>query len=87
MPSAEIAHDLLQYLEDQIASGDLLKGETDLLNSGILDSLLLLDVVAHIERRWNVVLEPADLEPKSFQSVLTIAELVARKQAAATLAL
>jgi len=61
--SQELVHDL-----------DLLPltAETPLLESGILDSLSLLQLVVFLEERFGITVGDADLLPENFASVNTI---------------
>ena len=48
------------------------EGETLLLESGILDSLSLLQLVVFLEGRFGITVGDADLLPENFASVNTI---------------
>jgi acyl carrier protein len=57
-----------------------LSDDTSLLDSGILDSLSLLQLVVFLEERFGITVGDADLLPQNFASVQTIcAYLRARK--------
>jgi acyl carrier protein len=64
-----------------------LANETSLLESGILDSLSLLQLVVFLEDRFGIAMDDADLLPKNFASVNTICAYLRarepRKQGAA----
>lgn len=49
-----------------------LTDETPLLESGILDSLSLLQLVVFLEGRFGVTIGDADLLPQNFETVTTI---------------
>lgn len=49
-----------------------LTDETPLLESGILDSLSLLQLVVFLEGRFGVTIGDADLLPQNFETVNTI---------------
>ncbi len=49
-----------------------LTGETPLLESGILDSLSLLQLVVFLEERFGITVGDADLLPQNFETVSTI---------------
>ena len=55
----------------------------DLLESGLLDSLALVQLIMHIENHYDVVLPIDDLEFENFRSVETICSLVNRLRAGA----
>jgi acyl carrier protein len=58
-----------------------LSDETELKESGILDSLSTLKLVTFLEERFNVELEASDLDTANLSSVATIAALVDQKAA------
>ena len=49
-----------------------LADDTSLLDSGILDSLSLLQLVVFLEERFGITVGDADLLPENFASVKTI---------------
>ena len=50
-----------------------------LLNSGIIDSLGTLDVVAFMERSFGIEIADDDLVPENFASIHTLASFVQHK--------
>ena len=50
--------------------------EQDLLTSGILDSLTLVQLLLHLEQRFSVTIPLEDLEIDDFRSVSSIARLM-----------
>jgi acyl carrier protein len=57
-------------------------GDDDpLLGQGILDSLGILEVVAFVEREFEITVEDDELVPESFESIGSIARFVDRKRA------
>lgn len=77
MPSRDaISADLLSYV---VAHADLPAGTgaaSDLLDAGLLDSLLVMDLVLHAEETHGVTLAPADLLPENFRSLDRLADLI-----------
>jgi len=51
-----------------------------LLGSGILDSLGILEVVAFVEREFEITVADEDLLPESFESIASIARFVEDKR-------
>jgi methoxymalonate biosynthesis acyl carrier protein len=51
--------------------------QADLIESGLIDSLALVELLVAIEREFGVSFELEALEPDNFRSVSRIAELVA----------
>ena len=58
-----------------------LSDDTELKESGILDSLSTLKLVTFLEERFNVELEASDLDAANLASVAAIAALVDQKAA------
>lgn len=53
--------------------------DTDLLAAGLVDSLMIMDVVTYIESTWKIHLEPSDIRPNHFRTVRAIGDLIAGK--------
>jgi methoxymalonate biosynthesis acyl carrier protein len=54
--------------------------DTDLLSLGVLDSLLVTDLLLHIESAFQVKLGARDLAPENLRTVRRLAALVTAKQ-------
>jgi acyl carrier protein len=50
--------------------------DTDLIDGGLLDSLLLTDLILHIEERYAVAFDAGDVSPANFRSVAAIVDMV-----------
>jgi acyl carrier protein len=62
-----------------LARKQQLKDSDALLETGILDSLGVLDLVGYVEQKFSIVVEDEELVPENFQSVDTLASYVQRK--------
>lgn len=51
--------------------------ETDLIGTGLLDSLALVDLLAHLEETFGISISIDDLELDNFRSIAGIADFVA----------
>lgn len=81
MPSIEeIERELCGWLEPRLADGEPPAPESDLLESGRLDSMLMMDLSVHLETQYGVRLEPTDFSPGHFRTVSSMARLVADRQ-------
>jgi acyl carrier protein len=59
-------------------------GDSDLLlETGIIDSLGILDLVQFLETEFGLHVEDDELLPENFQSIRAVAEFVERKRASA----
>lgn len=63
-----------------LADKNKFSNETALLDSGLIDSLGILDVVEFVERKFEILLTDDELVPENFQTVQHLAEFLARKR-------
>jgi methoxymalonate biosynthesis acyl carrier protein len=75
---ANIQGQLLAFLRQRQGVDEALDAQTDLIRTGWLDSLLLVDLVLHIEQSFGVVLAMGDVTPANFRTVASLAEQVRR---------
>ncbi|HUR93849.1 MAG TPA: phosphopantetheine-binding protein [Gemmatimonadales bacterium] len=54
--------------------------DTDLQRTGLLDSLVLVEVLVHVEQLFGVTFDLEELEIETFRSVRSIAELIAMRR-------
>ncbi|MDD6489211.1 MAG: acyl carrier protein [Clostridia bacterium] len=69
--------DLLKILEEVKPGVDFTKAD-NLIESGILDSLSIITLVAKISDEFDVEITPIDLVPENFKSAETIYALIQR---------
>jgi methoxymalonate biosynthesis acyl carrier protein len=75
-----IERNVQQFLID--TTGDTsLTADTDLLSSGLLDSLTMMDLVVFIEVEFQQRIALDDMRPEKFRTIGTIAQLVEKLQA------
>ncbi|GAA1646832.1 phosphopantetheine-binding protein [Actinoplanes couchii] len=67
---------LEEFLPDVPA--DQLANDLDLMESGVVDSLGVLKLIAWVEDRFEVVVDDTELNPDNFRSVLAIDAFVTR---------
>jgi acyl carrier protein len=73
---------ILKYLNEQLKDNDIdedLDGDTDLLGSGILDSLGMVQLIAYVEKEFNVTVEPEDMVIENFMDVNSICNYLSGK--------
>ena len=63
-----------------IAETNLLKGDTSLLDQGIIDSTGVLDVIGFIEETFGITVDDSELLPENLDSIEGIAQYVIRKK-------
>jgi len=60
---------------------DVASAETDLLETGLLDSLALVELLAQLEESFDVSISTDDLELENFRSITNIAVFVMQRAA------
>jgi acyl carrier protein len=80
MQHHDIAQQLLTYLRSECDAP--IDADSDLLEAGYIDSLLVMELVAFIQEQFEIMLGAADLAPRHFRSVARLTELVASRRPA-----
>ena len=80
MTQDDVVSHLRRFVEQQFRMAEGLDDDEALLQSGLIDSLGVLELVSYAEREFGVTLEPDDLMPENFASITALAALVERKQ-------
>lgn len=84
MPDREqLEADLLRFVQSRCPPGVQATAQTDMLEDGILDSLLLMDLIFQIEERYGVRLEGEHVSPMNFRTIAKIVDLVMNQLPAA----
>ena len=79
MPSPDTVDDIKTYIATKILDGEdvgELDGSTPLLDLGILNSMELMGLIAHIEATHNVKVPGDGIVPDNFQSIDDIAHYI-----------
>jgi acyl carrier protein len=58
---------------------DVASSETDLMQSGLLDSLALVELLFHLEQELGIKITLESLELENFRSIARIAEFIAAR--------
>jgi len=58
---------------------DVASAETDLIETGLLDSLALVELLAQLEESFDVSISTDDMELENFRSITTIAMFVMQR--------
>jgi acyl carrier protein len=56
--------------------------QTELLEAGLLDSLLLVDLIFHLEELYNIRFDSNHIDPSNFRNIAAIADLVTNRMLA-----
>jgi acyl carrier protein len=70
---------IIEFLSHRIAVADTLAANTPIIQSGLLDSLTLLDLVQFIERQWGVRLSARDINSTNFRDVDTLTSVICQR--------
>ena len=79
----KLCEQIRHYITERVLSGggaEIIDDSTDLLESGILDSLTLVSLIGFLEDTYGVVLGQEMLRAEHFCSVAAIADLVDQQQ-------
>lgn len=72
--------DLINLLQNEILDNNqCVTPEQDLLISGLVDSLGVMRLVAHIESKWHITIPPEDVTLENFCNVNTIVDYLDSK--------
>jgi acyl carrier protein len=81
----DLTAELLTLVAEDISlTGEPITSDTELLLSGMVDSLGVVRVVHWIEERCGISVDPADVTLEHFETVGAIVAYVCRRQHAAT---
>lgn len=72
----EIEQELAGFVQQAANHFDALTPETDLLAAGLLDSMMLMDLVLFIEERWGLKLSPYDISTQNFSTIARLQQLI-----------
>jgi methoxymalonate biosynthesis acyl carrier protein len=72
LPVEQMIQLFLHALNVQVSDPD-----TDLIDEGLLDSLMLVELIVHLEERFDVVVSLDDLELDHFRSLRRVSQFVA----------
>jgi acyl carrier protein len=72
---------ILEYF--YVSDPEELRDEISLLDSGLVDSTGMMEVILFLEREYAIHIEDHETIPENLESIARIAAFVARKQAAA----
>ena len=80
MTESDVADSILGFIRSEIAyPGTEVGVQDDLFDSGVLDSLKLLQLVLHIETAYPITVAAEDLDPAVFGRVGSLSAFVMRK--------
>lgn len=81
MPDASGLRDRIARLLSGALKLDVPSANTDLFDTGVLDSLAFVELLLQLEREFGVTTSVDDLEIENFRSIARIAEFVTARSA------
>lgn len=81
MPVAAMTAEIRKFLSSVITER-VLSDTEDFFELGYVNSLMALELVTYVERRFGIEVEAEDLDLDNFRTISRIAEFVRRKWAA-----
>ncbi len=72
----QLEADLLQFVRSRGPRHAEVTSLTDLLESGLLDSLLLMDLIFHIEEAYGIQFDSDHVNPSNFRTIAAIVNFV-----------
>lgn len=81
MDRAEIIAVVEGFLQNDAGLDDIsiIQHDTDLIEAGILDSLLMVMLISHCEEHCGIDIDPEDLTEDNFRSLESIANYISSK--------
>lgn len=76
----QIQQQLIDYLNQHADVYEEFDATTDLIDQGILDSLLVTDLVLFTQNQFGIELTARDISPENLSSIERMADLVRGKQ-------
>ena len=78
----KIKQELQQHITDHYLKGKAstqLDDEYNLIDNGVLDSLAILNLVAHVEMTYRIEFGENDIVPEHLESIQMLADFIERK--------
>lgn len=76
-----LVKELREYITDTFLIGDeSFKDDDPFLTSGIVDSTGILEVVSHVEQKYKITIDNADMRHEKIGSVENLADLILDKR-------
>ena len=73
---SKLEADLLHFVQSRGSRHAEVTSQTDLLESGLLDSLLLMDLIFHTEEVYGIRFDSDHVNPANFRRIVDIVKFV-----------
>lgn len=76
-------NDIREYLMEHYTGEEIgeFSDADSLLELGILDSLLMVDLIAHLEKTYGITVDEDDMMPENFDSIEAMVSYIEQKRA------
>ena len=75
--------EILAWCSERLQPPNPLAVDTDLLDAGLLDSLLVMDLFTRLVNRYGIGIEDSAVSPRNFRTVRAMAQMVGERLNAA----
>lgn len=72
---AELQNRLVKFFRDKLEI-DVPSPETDLIDTGLMDSLVFVELLFHLEKEWGVTVAMDILDLDQFRSIASIVSFI-----------
>jgi acyl carrier protein len=72
---AELQNRLIQFFRDKLEI-DVPSPETDLIDTGLMDSLVFVELLFHLEKEWGITISMDILDLDQFRSIASIVSFI-----------
>ena len=62
------------YIEENLLDGEAIDNETDLIMSGVIDSLDIVHLITFIQKEFELKIPPTEITVENFSSISKIAD-------------
>ena len=73
-----MVEEITNYINEEIDI--LVTQEEELLSSGLIDSITIMKLIAHLEEAYEIKVPPQDMVIENFNTVSSITEYIAQQQ-------
>jgi len=80
---SEISQTITDYIVEYVTYGETPGAEDSLIESGLIDSTSIFDMIAHLEAAFDITITDEDIDPDNFDTVNKMTAFVESKRAAA----
>ena len=74
-----MTEEITQYISNEIDTP--IGQEDELLSSGLIDSITIMKLIAHLEEAYEIKVPPQDMVIENFNTVVSITEYIALQRA------